>query len=104
MSLPARTETADNSEHAKCLARSVTEALAREPALEAVTFNRSRKTISVATLGQVDIPKITERVSATIQEAQPDADQPCGLLSGQSDCLSCALPLTERERGAVTIR
>ena len=51
------------AESAKCLARSVTDVLAEGPALEAVTFNRQRKTISVATLGQVDVPKITERVA-----------------------------------------
>src|SRR5580692_11339079 len=33
------------TDHGKCLARSVTDILALEPALEAVTFNRGRKTI-----------------------------------------------------------
>jgi Cd2+/Zn2+-exporting ATPase len=103
MSKPAQTEAAEGAEHGKCLARSVTEALAREPALEAVTFNRTRKTISVATLGKVDVPRITERISTTIQNAETDADQSCGLLSGESDCNTCGRPLTASERGVVTI-
>lgn len=98
------TETDTDAESAKCLARSVTEVLAREPALEAVTVNRQRKTISVATLGQVDVPRITERVATTIQNAQASADNPCGLLSGKGDCGTCALPLTEKERLAITIQ
>lgn len=98
------TDTDADAENAKCLARSVTEVLAKEPALEAVTVNRQRKTISVATLGQVDIPRITEQVATTIQNAQASADSPCGLLSGKGDCGTCALPLTEKERRAVTIQ
>ncbi len=104
MSQPTSTETHAGAESAKCLARSVTDVLAEEPALEAVTFNRQRKTISVATLGQVDVPKITERVAATIQNAQVGASGHCGLLSGEGDCHSCDSPLTERERGVITIR
>src|SRR5579859_7259739 len=79
---------------AKCLARSVTEALAAEPTLEAVTVNRLRKTISVATLGQVDVPRITERITTTIQKAGADTDSPCALLSGHGDCHTCSTPLT----------
>jgi Cd2+/Zn2+-exporting ATPase len=98
-------ETQPGADQGKCLARSVTEVLAEEPALEAVTFNRSRHTISVATLGQADVPKITERVAATIQNAEAAGEKhPCGLLSGVGDCQSCALPLGSRERDAITIR
>ncbi|MDB6021840.1 MAG: heavy metal translocating P-type ATPase [Pedosphaera sp.] len=106
MSLPSPTETEKHADapSAKCLARSVTEVLSQEPALEAVTFNRLRKTISVATLGQVDVPKLTERVASTIQNAQAGDAISCGLLSGEGDCQSCALPLTEKERGVITIR
>ncbi len=103
MNRPNPTPIHTDADDAKCLARSVTDALATEPALEAVTINRLKKTISVATLGQVDIPKITERVAASIQKIQSSADEHCGLLTGAGDCQSCALPLTARERGAVTI-
>jgi Cd2+/Zn2+-exporting ATPase len=104
MSLPVSTDKQADAPPAKCLARSVTEALAQEPALEAVTFNRERKTISVATLGQVDVPKITERLSATIEEAQHGDVTSCGLLSGGSDCNTCSIPLNEKERRIITIK
>src|ERR1700722_1046253 len=89
---------------AGCLARSVTEALAQEPALEAVTVNRSQKTISVATLGRADVPRITERITTTIQKAGADQTSPCALLSGQGDCQTCATPLTAGELGRISIR
>src|SRR5581483_1967427 len=104
MPLSSPNETDAAAESAKCLARSVTEVLAREPALEAVTVNRLRKTISVATLGQVDVPRITERIATTIQNAQAIADRPCALLSGVGDCNTCVLPLTAKERQAITIQ
>ncbi|HEX7469226.1 MAG TPA: hypothetical protein VF437_00600, partial [Verrucomicrobiae bacterium] len=37
----------------QCLARSVVDTLAEEPTLEAVTIDRARQKISVATLGRV---------------------------------------------------
>jgi len=39
---------------AGCIVRSVASAFAAEPKLEAVTINKARQTISVATLGRVD--------------------------------------------------
>jgi len=104
MTAPTNTKTKSDSPADACLARSVTEVLASEPALEAVTFNRLRKTISVATLGNVDVPKITDRVAATIQSAVADPANHCGLLTGETNCQSCAEPLTERERVAITIK
>jgi Cd2+/Zn2+-exporting ATPase len=87
----------------KCLARSVTDVLAQEPALEAVTVNRSQKTISVATLGQANVPKITERITTSFQNAEAEQEV-CGLLSGEGDCQSCATPLTANERRKITIQ
>lgn len=72
--------------------------------MEAVTVNRTQKTISVATLGRVDVPKIKEKIAATIQTAEEDPAHPCGLLSGQIRCGHCATPLSEAERNAITIR
>ena len=92
------------ADQAKCLARSVTDVLAQEPALEAVTVNRLHQTISVATLGKADVPKITERITTTIQNAGADPDAACALLSGQGDCHTCAMPLTAAERERITIR
>ena len=91
-------------DNARCLARSVTDALAQEPTLEAVTVNRSQKTISVATLGQVDVPRITERITTTIQKAGADTASPCALLSGHGDCHTCVTPLTPNELERITIR
>ena len=41
-----------------CLARSVADALAEEPALEAVTIDSAHNKISVATLGRTDVDRL----------------------------------------------
>src|SRR5258706_3761269 len=90
---------------AKCLARSVAEVLAENPALEAVTIDQGRQTISVATIGRADVPKLTERISATVRRAQEAAaGPPCNLLAGQGDCQTCAQPLADLEKQKLTIR
>jgi Cd2+/Zn2+-exporting ATPase len=96
----AATEKGD----AQCLARSVTRMFVEEPAVEAITLNRPLKTISVATLGRVDVPRIQEKVSSRIQAVQGSTADSCGLLSGQGDCHTCATPLNATERQAITIR
>jgi Cd2+/Zn2+-exporting ATPase len=89
----------------KCLARSVAQALAEDPTLEAVTVDQAHQTISVATLGKTDVPKLTERISATVRQAQEaGALQPCTLLAGQTNCQTCGQPLSEFERQKITIR
>ncbi len=88
----------------KCLARSVAQALAEDPTLEAVTVDQARHTVSVATLGQTDVPKLTARISATIQQAEEhDAVQCCTLLAGETTCQTCGQPLSEFERQKITI-
>src|SRR6185295_16320129 len=89
---------------AECLARSMTRVFVEEPTVEAITLNRPLKTISVATLGQVDAGRIQERVSATVQAAQGDGNVSCGLLTGHGDCHTCDTPLTDKERRAITIK
>src|SRR6266853_1911967 len=90
---------------AKCVARSVAKAFSQDPTLEAVTIDRNRQTISVATLGQTNIPEITERIRNTIRNAQEaDEKQPCLLLEGEGDCSVCDIPLSESERQKITIR
>ncbi|MBW8864617.1 MAG: hypothetical protein JF609_06785, partial [Verrucomicrobia bacterium] len=70
-----------------CLARSVADSLAEEPALEAVTFDAAAQKISVATLGRTDVEKLTQRLTGRIQSAQNvEASRACSLLSGKSDC------------------
>jgi len=96
---------ADDSKAAKCVARSVAKAFSQDPTLEAVTIDRNRQTISVATLGQTNIPEITERIRNTIRIAQEaDEEHPCLLLEGEGDCRVCAIPLSESERQKITIR
>ena len=83
----AESKTARKPSAGKCLARSVADALAEDPTLEAVTVDRVHHTISVATLGQTDVPKLTERISATVQQAQEaSATEPCTLLAGETTC------------------
>src|SRR5262249_10176682 len=57
--VPARDERDTN----RCLARSVVDTLAEEPALEAVTIDRTHQKVSVATLGQTDVAKLSERLT-----------------------------------------
>jgi Zn2+/Cd2+-exporting ATPase len=88
----------------KCLARSVAEALVEDPTLEAVTVDRARHTISVATLGQTDVPRLTARISETVQRAQDAGpERPCNLLAGEITCRTCGQPLSEFERRKLTI-
>jgi len=83
----------------------VAQAFAEDPTLEAVTIDRARQTISVATLGKADVPQISERIRSTIERAQTtDASPPCTLLIGKGDCQTCAQPLSEVERRKITIR
>jgi Cd2+/Zn2+-exporting ATPase len=89
----------------KCLARSVAQALTEDPTLEAVTVDQAHHTISVATLGKTDVPKLTERISETVQQAEEsDALQSCTLLAGETTCQTCGQPLSEFERRKISIR
>lgn len=66
-----------------CLARSVARALAEDPTLEAVTIDRSRRVVSVATIGRVDQAQLDQRITASLQAATTvPADQACALLTG----------------------
>jgi Cd2+/Zn2+-exporting ATPase len=88
-----------------CLARSVADTLAEEPALEAVTIDAARQKISVATLGRTDVEKLTQRLTEKFKSAQTaGATHTCTLLSGKSDCAVCDSPLSEVERKKITIQ
>ncbi|MGD0262251.1 MAG: heavy metal translocating P-type ATPase [Verrucomicrobiota bacterium] len=105
MSVTPKLDALRKPDPGKCLARSVAEALAEDPTLEAVTVDQARHTISVATLGKTDVPKLTERISATVRHAQEaGATQPCTLLAGETTCQTCGQPLSEFERQKITIR
>src|SRR5678816_979620 len=91
--------------NADCLARTVAEELAKEPTLEAVTIDRARKTISVATLGRTDVLKITERIKVTLEKAQAEAGtHGCNLLTSVGDCASCSHPLSQADSQTITIQ
>src|SRR5579864_5272587 len=91
-------------DHPACLARSVVDALSREPSLEAVTINRAEKKIFVATLGKTDVPRLTESVTNQIHSAYENRfSEHCRLLEGKDDCHICDAPLTEAERKRFTI-
>ena len=88
-----------------CLARSLADTLSEEPALEAVTIDRARRKISVATLGRTDVEKLTERITHKLAAAEStDGERRCSLLAGKEECVSCRHPLTEGERQKITIR
>ena len=92
-------------ENARCLARSVVNTLAEEPALEAVTIDRAHQTISVATLGRADVGKLAERIRSEFEAAQSAAaERHCSLLAGEGDCSSCETPLSSQERQRITIK
>jgi Cd2+/Zn2+-exporting ATPase len=100
-SVKQRNETGD----AKCFARSVVDALAKEPTLEAVTIDREGRTISVATLGKSNAEQLSERLTANLQKAQAATDAPaCALLSGAGDCHSCEVPLSSGQDKGITIQ
>jgi Cd2+/Zn2+-exporting ATPase len=102
--MSARPESKTGTDSSLCLTRSVVKALAEDPTLEAITIDRARKTISVATLGQTDVPKLTARISETFQQAQETKSQRrCTLLAGEGECRTCIQPLSEVERQKVTI-
>jgi Cd2+/Zn2+-exporting ATPase len=104
MSLGTQKAPPGGSSTEQCLARSVADALAGEPSLEAVTIDRARKTIAVATLGRADVPSITRKITETFERAQTSTEETqCSLLAGQGDCGTCAQPLSPAERQRITI-
>src|ERR1043166_556865 len=81
---------------AQCLARSVVDALESEPTLEAVTIDRARHTISVATLGKADLPQLTERIRDTVERTRGKDSTPPRTTRGRRGApASPAPPLRE---------
>lgn len=96
-----------------CLARSLLQVFAEEPSLEAVSVDRERKLVEVATLGRTDVVRLRERLEAGLREV-PDlgVGRECALVSGRGDCRTCGRPLPEadvrqfrfrHERGVTTV-
>jgi Cd2+/Zn2+-exporting ATPase len=86
----------------KCFARSIADALSDDPTLEAVTINRARQTISVATIGRTDEEKITERLANGIKATNSETS--CALISGKGDCFNCETPLSPAEQKRIIIQ
>ncbi|HWV99685.1 MAG TPA: cation-translocating P-type ATPase [Candidatus Acidoferrum sp.] len=104
MSSSAPSQTTPDGESRACLTRSVVRALADDPTLEAVTIDRARKTISVATMGRTDAPRLADQISRTFEEAQATkAKRRCTLLAGHGECDDCVQPVSELERQRITI-
>ena len=88
-----------------CLVHSIARTLATEPTLEAVTIDREKRAISVATLGRGTDPDLEKRVASTVEKAQKiSAARACGLLEGKDDCRQCAVPFGPYERQSIVIR
>jgi Cd2+/Zn2+-exporting ATPase len=104
MSSSLEKNSGHDPETGRCLARSVVDTLAGEPALEAVTIDRAQHKISIATLGRVEIEPITERLTHKLEAAQNAVGETCGLLTGQGNCWKCGTPLPETERQRITIQ
>jgi Cd2+/Zn2+-exporting ATPase len=89
-----------------CLLAAIAETIAAEPTLEAVTLDRGRDSVSVATLGQADVPRLSGLVTALIQQSQAAAGgsaatcaRACELLAGRETCAVCpAQPLPFRRK------
>jgi len=104
MATPAATTPARQTGTESCLARSLADTLAEEPGLEAVTIDRTRQKISVATLGRADVEKLTERITHKLAAAQSaTVENRCSLLAGKEECVTCTRPLSETERRKITI-
>lgn len=102
-----RSPETENSEEqpVPCLARSVAKVLKANPALEAVSFQPDRQTISVATIGKTDVPRLTADIEATVRRAQEaDKDHSCQLLAGVGDCHTCSNPLSGPELEKITVK
>lgn len=94
-----------SSSSSGCLARSVVDVLAQNPGLEAVTIDRARQKISLATIGRTDVPRLTQRITATFEQAQAAQEaHACKLLEGQGDCTQCARAIPDVLEHKVIVR
>jgi Zn2+/Cd2+-exporting ATPase len=104
MSVKSQTETRPPSAAARCLTRSVLDVLSKEPTLEAVSINPAEQKISVATLGQTDVVRLSHELTERLQQAQAArTDAHCALLEGGGSCSTCDTPLSPDELRGITI-
>jgi Cd2+/Zn2+-exporting ATPase len=73
-------------------------------ALEAVTIDRERDQVSLATLGVTDATALSQQLSERIKSVAGSRDSQCQLYAGAANCLDCVTPLTPAELALVSIR
>jgi Cd2+/Zn2+-exporting ATPase len=84
--------------------RSVAAVFAENANLEAITLNRTGKTISVATIGTSPDARLVERVQARVIESQAAEGLPdCTFWKDDPDCGACTLPLSPLEQRAFRV-
>jgi len=88
----------------QCLVRAVLEMLQQNRALEAVTIDRERGQVSLATLGVTDIAALSEKVTAKIRSVAGGDPSRCQVLASTTNCRDCDQPLSPAELAQVTIR
>ena len=104
MAKPTDLDAAGESKTKRCFVRTMMNTLAEEPALEAVTLDLANRKVSLATLGQTDVEKLTARITSELESAQASAARNhCHLLEGHGDCAACQIPLTESESRRVRV-
>ncbi len=94
--------TTELSSESTCLVQAVAEVMRREPALEAVKIDRTRRSISVATMGQAD-PALESLVTRQIQALRSQVPS-CRLLEGDTDCATCSVSMDPLIRQNLVIR
>ena len=81
MNSPLEKRSGHDGEAGQCLARSVVDTLAEEPALEAVTIDRAQQKISVATLGRTDVGPADRTHHGQISGGPGRRPRPCVLVA-----------------------
>jgi Cd2+/Zn2+-exporting ATPase len=93
-----------NGQKEECIVRSVAGALAGEPLLEAVTYDRAHDSISVATLGRRNNPTLEAEATAAVEAGREiSARHHCAVLTGEGSCQTCDIPLTAEESAGLRI-
>src|SRR6266511_5534925 len=105
MSSQAVAKTGPVGTESNCLVQTVAEAMKNEPALEAVRFDRARRSVSVATLGKSNNADLERNLMALVQQMElASQGERCALLDGTPDCSACPVPHGSEQRRKITIQ
>jgi Cd2+/Zn2+-exporting ATPase len=84
--------------------QTVANAMQGEPALEAVRIDRTRRLVSVATLGKPKSADLERQLIARIHRIeQAPGDQRCALFDGSPDCSGCPMPPSSEQRERIEV-